>query len=47
MKTILKSAALLVAMIAAPVVQAGSCGFDYCYGAVGFGPNGAWGYSYG
>ena len=24
----------------------GSCGYDYCWGAVGFGPDGAYGYSY-
>ena len=44
---ILRRAALAVAMVLAPAAHAGSCGYDYCWGAVGFGPNGAWGYSYG
>lgn len=31
----------------ADVAVAGQCGYDYCWGAVGMGPGGAWGYSYG
>lgn len=27
--------------------QAGQCGYEKCWGAVGFGPGGAWGYVYG
>lgn len=27
-------------------VSAGECGLEYCWGAVGIGPNGAWGYSH-
>lgn len=27
--------------------EAGQCGYEYCWGAVGSGPNGAWGWSAG
>jgi len=43
----LRHAALAVAMGLAPAAYAGECGYDYCWGAVGFGANGAWGYSHG
>lgn len=29
------------------MAAAQSCGYTYCWGAVGFGPNGAYGYSHG
>jgi hypothetical protein len=38
------AAALLLA--GAVSAQAGQCGYDYCWGAVGIGPGGAYGYSY-
>lgn len=38
------SAAVLA--ISAGAAYAGSCGYDYCYGAVAIGPRGAYAYSY-
>ena len=45
LKTIAKAAVLAVALPGA--AMAGSCGYEYCWGAVGIGPGGAWGYSVG
>lgn len=39
--------ALVAAMGLGSAAVAGQCGYDYCWGAVGVGPNGAWAYSYG
>ncbi|MDJ0825059.1 MAG: DUF4189 domain-containing protein [Rhodobacter sp.] len=33
-------------LLAASAAQAGQCGYDFCWGAVGIGPYGAYGYSY-
>ncbi len=32
-------------MMAAGSALAGQCGYQYCWGAVGIGPNGAWGWA--
>ena len=44
-KRIWMSVVLWLALPLAAV--AGQCGYQYCWGAVGIGPGGAWGYSYG
>lgn len=44
-KTIAASAAILALSVAQ--AAAGQCGYDYCWGAVGIGQYGAWGYSFG
>lgn len=40
-------AALMVFPALAGGAMAGECGYAQCWGAVGIGPGGAWGYSYG
>ena len=37
----------VASVVAAGSAQAGQCGYDYCWGAVGFGPNGIIGWSFG
>ncbi|WP_296763542.1 DUF4189 domain-containing protein [Sediminimonas sp.] len=39
--------AALTLILGAAQAQAGQCGYKYCWGAVGFGPGGAWGYAHG
>ncbi len=39
------AAALVLAAMAGPA-PAGQCGYDLCWGAVGFGPNGAYGWAH-
>ena len=41
-----RAALVAVCSIAAGAASAGQCGWDYCWGAVGFGPGGAYGYAY-
>ncbi|WP_270725307.1 DUF4189 domain-containing protein [Shimia sp. Alg240-R146] len=36
----------LVLSVLASASMAGECGYNVCWGAVGIGPNGAWGYSH-
>lgn len=38
---------ILAGLFWAQPVTAGQCGYDYCWGAVGFGPDGEIGWSYG
>ena len=42
----LKAALVAICSVAAGAASAGQCGWDYCWGAVGFGPGGAYGYAY-
>ncbi|TCL01611.1 uncharacterized protein DUF4189 [Shimia isoporae] len=42
----IKAMTLIGGVLAAGASAAGECGLDYCWGAVGIGPNGAWGYSH-
>ncbi len=44
---VLKGLAVKLSVCAGTAVSAGQCGYDYCWGAVGIGDGGAWGYSYG
>lgn len=44
MKITLSAAAIALALTAG---QASACGYQYCWGAVGIGPNGAWAYAHG
>lgn len=37
--------AMVMTLMTGPVM-AGQCGYDYCWGAVGIGPGGAWGFSH-
>jgi hypothetical protein len=37
---------VLVSQFFSLSAEAGSCGYTRCWGAVGFGPGGAWGYSH-
>ncbi len=37
--------AVVLALVATPV-WAGQCGYEYCWGAVGIGPGGAWGFAH-
>ena len=47
-KSILVAGIILGLLTVLPVTQAeaGSCGYQRCWGAVGFGPGGAWAYSH-
>lgn len=42
----IRALTLVAATLLAGAASAGECGLDYCWGAVGIGPNGAWGYSH-
>ncbi|MCP4820813.1 MAG: DUF4189 domain-containing protein [Shimia sp.] len=44
---IIKPFVLVAMYFAATSATAGECGYEYCWGAVGIGPDGAWAYSYG
>ncbi len=44
--TIIALAAILLSPLLSLSAEAGSCGYTRCWGAVGFGPGGAWGYSH-
>ena len=44
---VLRGVLTALGVLGATSVWAGECGYDYCWGAVGIGPGGAWGYSYG
>ncbi|MEP2532633.1 DUF4189 domain-containing protein [Shimia sp.] len=37
----------MMALAMPSMAMAGQCGYEYCWGAVGIGPNGAWGFSWG
>ena len=41
--TIIALAAILLSPLLSLSAEAGSCGYTRCWGAVGFGPGGAWG----
>lgn len=47
MKTWIGAIICVGSVLAAGAATAGSCGYQYCWGAVGFGPNGAVAYSHG
>ncbi len=47
MKRIVFLLSVVVAFAMPVSAVAGQCGYDYCWGAVGVGSGGAWGYSYG
>lgn len=47
MKFCLFIASAALAAVVATQAAAGQCGHKYCWGAVGIGPNGEYGYSYG
>jgi hypothetical protein len=46
MKNRILAAAFAVLAAGATAVSAGSCGYDYCWGAVGIGTNGAYGWAH-
>lgn len=46
-KSFLKIAAVVTAMCSGSAVFGQSCGYPDCWGAIGIGPNGAYGYSHG
>ena len=39
------AAGIVTSMFLATAAAAGNCGYQYCWGAVGFGPGGAWGWA--
>ena len=42
----LKAALVAICSVAAGAASAGQCGYDYCWGAVAFGPGGAYGWAH-